>query len=318
MLCIKRAAGESVMDDMQAFQSVAKKVHGNTEVSIDICAVTEDLEWLMHGKVIDPTMFLCTYQYVVVFVHSGNVVFDVVQGMTSAYSPHTFFMYRLSDTMFHHAERLHTLVKTNQQGKVVKFPHQKHSDMRVYNENFTPVEDIVRAHFRELFLPIDVIDTDHLSHIHVLHKKDLARTASDFATIIHERRHRSDSLTFRENIAGPTVWVVTIPRFRKKDVYTSIPLTWKEVNGLGVWDIVSLTQVQRDEIMSTVEQVSRIAFNNQVVVYSVSVHPTRGVFIQSTAPLMSYFLHQPDFFFNVARESAISPLELFVLLGYNS
>lgn len=302
----------SLIDDMAAFENVTSNIF--PEVSADVCAITDDGEWLVQGHRVNPQVFLLEYEYVLVFIHAVDKAYDRAAAELSAYSKNVFFIYSVSDALFHNAERLHGLIKANSLHSRIKFPHQKHIDVKAYNEAFTPVEDIVRSHVRELFLPIHIVDTDHRKQIPVMHTKDLAYTPNEFAEKLHDRRHRSNSLTFREHINAPTVYVMTIPSFRHQKVYTTIPLVYKDVDGVGYWDTVRLTDKEREEIAYTVEQVSSLAFPKQSVVYALSVHPKRGVFIQSTAPLFDYMIHHPGFFFAVASESGILPTELFVLL----
>jgi hypothetical protein len=307
------AVRASVHDDMSAAAVTLTKIFPETK--IDTCAITEEGEWLMHGKSREPFVIFAGYDHVFVFIHSGDKIFDRAEGQVKAYAQNSFFVYRLTDILFHHAERLHALVKTNVQSKRVKFPHQKHVSMKEYNDSFTSVEDIVRKHVRDLFLPIHIIDTEYSTHPkRVSLKKDLAYNATEFAEHLHELRHHADSLTFREHIDAHTVYVVSVPHFRNKRIYTTIPLVGKDVNGIWMWDVARLTSGELEEVMHVAEQVSGLVFSKQLVVYALSVHPKRGVFIQSTSPLFSYLIHQPDFFFAAAEESGISPLELCMLL----
>lgn len=305
-------ARRSLIDDMAAFENITANIF--PEVVSEVCAITEEGEWLVRGKRIVPAVLLMDYEYVAVFIHVGDTAYDLAAGELSAYSNNSFFIYSVSDTLFHNAERLHGLIKANKMHTQIKFPHQKHIDIKAYNEAVTPVEDIVRAHVRDLFLPIHIVDTDHRKQIPYIHTKDLAYTPSEFANKLHDRRHLADSLTLREHIVGHTVYVLTIPGFRHQKVYATIPLVFKEVNGAGYWDTIKLTTAERDAVLQTVEHVSALAFSKQAVVYALSIHPKRGVFIQSTAPLFDYMIHHPGFFFAITAESGILPTELFVLL----
>lgn len=306
----------SLVDDMAAFENILTNIFPT--ISSEVCSITEDGEWLMHGRRVNPQAMLLDYEYVCVFIHGADSAYDRASAELSAHSKNNFFIYDVSDRLFHNAERLHGLIKHNKLNASVKFPHQRHANMKAYNDDVTPVEDIVRAHVRELFLPIHIVETDHRKQIPLIHTKTLAYTPNEFANILHERRHSSDSLTFREHIVGPTVYVIAIPGFRKQKVYTTIPLHYKEVNGAGYWDHIHLTTTENKNVTDAVEQVSSIAFSKQVVVYTLAIHPKRGVFIQSTAPLFDYMIHHPGFFLAAATESGILPTELFVLLRNNS
>ncbi|MEN9604427.1 MAG: hypothetical protein RJB39_112 [Candidatus Parcubacteria bacterium] len=299
---------QALHDDMAAFKNTTEAIF--PDVISEVCAITEEGEWLMHGKRVDPAIFLIDYEYVVVFIHIGDRIYDIASAALSAYSKNNFFIYSVSDTLFHNAERLHNLIKTLD----VKFPHQKHINMKDYNERVISTEDIVRAHVRDLFLPIHIVDTDHRKQIPTMHTKHLAYTPNEFAEILHAKRHQSNALTLREHIVAPTVYVLAIPGLRHKKIYTTIPLIYKEIEGAGFWDTTQLSTKEREAVIGVVEQVSSLAFNKQLVVYALSVHPKRGVFIQSTAPLFDYMIHHPGFFFGAATESGILPTELFVLL----
>ncbi len=91
--------------DMDSFSNVSEKVFAGQAVRTDTCAVSEDREWIMDGRVIDP-IIVASYDWCVVFVHSGSIVFDVVKDVVSAYGKKVIYMYELTDMMFHHAERL--------------------------------------------------------------------------------------------------------------------------------------------------------------------------------------------------------------------
>ncbi len=269
---------------------------------------------MIRGKSIDPAMMLTQYEYIIVCIHGGDVAYDRAVAQLSTCTGNVFFLYNVSDSLFHHAERLHTLIQHNLVRGSVKFPHQKHVHMKAYNDAVTSAEDIARAHVRELFLPIQIVDTHHRRQVPMIHNARLAYTPNEFVALIHQHRHDSDSLTLREHISGSTVFVATIPGFRGQNMYTTIPLIYKVVNGVGYWDTVKLSHDERSSLHQTVTDVSSLVFTKQVVVYALSIHPRRGVFIQSTAPMFDYMIHHPDFFFAVASESAIAPVELFVLL----
>lgn len=319
VLCIKKAYVEdaplaaSIQYEIESFAGIVAKLFPN--VDIETCAVSEDQEWLMHGRTLNPDHLFAKYEYVAVFVHNGDI-YEHVRSYTEAYAKNVFYIYDMADQLFHHAERLQTLLKVHKPVDA-RFPHQKHVSMKEYNQNFISAEEIAGAHVRDLFLPIHTLTTSHRDHPQYLQNLSLSYTPQEFVHTIHEYRHRGDNLTFREHISGHTVFVVAIPGFRHSKIYTSIPLMQKKVEHHYVWNTIHLTKTEREAVQRTVTEVSSIAFSNQVVIYTISIHPKRGVFIQSTNPLLTFTLYNPEFFFALCLESGILPTELFVLLRKN-
>lgn len=308
----------SVLEDMALLERFLTELYAGSVVDFDTCGVSEDREWLVKGKVIRPEIQLAEYDAVFVFVHSQDSDFDYIKHILKTTHIKISYVYDRIDQLFHHAERLESLVKTHRSLTYpVKFPHQKHVDIKSYNAEFVPVEDIVKEYYRNLFLPIEVVSTDHRDHIKHIAGLSSAQNPADFAELIHSARHASDSLTFRERISDVHVYVVTIPKFRKEKIYTTLALIRKPVESLYIWDVFRATEKERKDIIDTVKAVSGIAFTHRPVVYTLAIHPKRGVFVKSTNDLLFFAIHHPDFFFDLTKENGIAPLELFESLRYN-
>ncbi len=323
ILSIKKAFVEdegirfAILDDMALLERFLTEVYAGTVVDFDTCGVSTDKEWLIKGRPIHPETTIGDYDSVFVFIHSNDSDFDYVKHILKTTRAKVVYMYDYADTLFHHAERLESLMRTHRSLVYpVKFPHQKHVDLTSYNDTFKSVEDIVRDYYRSLFLPIEVVDTDHKKHPQQL---DIAvlENPTAFAEEIHKKRHISDKLTFREHISPVHVWVVVIPNFRNERLYTTIALTRKKVGDLYLWDVFRTTDAVRNDIKQTVSAVSTVAFGHKSVVYTLAIHHKRGVFVKSTNDLLFFAIHHPDFFFDLAKENGIAPLELFETLRYN-
>lgn len=324
ILSIKKAFVEdeilrfAILDDMALLERFLTELYTGSVVDFDICGVSEDREWLVKGKTIRPEIQLAEYDAVFVFVHSHDRDFDYIKHVLKAVHIKVSYIYERADQLFHHAERLESLVKTHRSLTYpVKFPHQKHIDIKSYNAKFVPVEDIVKEYYRNLFLPIEVVSTDHRGHIKEVNGIAYAQNPADFAELIHSTRHTSDGLTFREQISDVHIYIVTIPDFRKEKIYTTLALIRKPVNGLHIWDVFRSAEKERKDIINTVKAVSGIAFTHRPVVYTLAIHQKRGVFIKSTNDLLFFAMHHPDFFFDLTKENGIAPLELFESLRYN-
>ena len=149
---------------------------------------------------------------------------------------------------------------------------------------------------RNLFLPIHTIPTHHSRHRD--HKnKNLSYNAIEFADNLDILRHRYDELTFREHIDGQDVFIAVIPKYKDEDFYICLPLTEKRVNDIEMFDVANISMLEKEGVKNIVTNISKISFQNQPVVYKLSVHKKRGIFVQSTSPLLTYLLNYPDFIF---------------------
>lgn len=308
----------SMLEDMVSLERFLTEVHAGSVLDFDTCGISDDREWFVKGRVIHPEIHISQYDTVFVFVHGTDVDFDYVKHVLKTVHNHVVYIYDYTDRLFHHAERLESLIKTHRSLIYpVKFPHQKHVDMKPYNEEFCSVEDIVRDHYRNLFLPIEVVQTEHIHHLKDLDFITAVQTPEAFAEQIHNKRHTFDYLTFREHISDMHVYVVVVPHFRNEKLYTTIALSRKKAGSGYIWDVFHTSDKIRNEIKQTVSAVSSVVFSKKPVVYTLAIHHKRGVFVKSTNDFLLFAIHHPDFFFDLAKENGIAPLELFETLRYN-
>ncbi|MBC7982088.1 hypothetical protein H7X65_03360 [Candidatus Parcubacteria bacterium] len=285
----------SVQEDITSLEQTLIKVY--KDIDIDICAVTTDSEWLMHGRKITPEIKLKSYDRVFIFVHNIDKAIDNIKENTKLFSKNATFLYKAEDEVFHNAQKLEELVRINNtENFKIKFPHQIHINAREYNENATTTGEIVSKYMRQLFLPIHTLETRHSKHKN--HKNiKLSYNAKEFIGTVDELRHKFDDLTFREYIEGYQVYVAVIPDFKDEDFYTFIPLVEKDVNGIPMFEVASLSMLEKEGVKNVVTDISRISFQKQPVVYKLSVHKKRGIFVQHSSSLLTYLLYYPDFVF---------------------
>ncbi len=149
---------------------------------------------------------------------------------------------------------------------------------------------------RQLFLPIHTLETKHSKYKN--HKNvNLSYNAKEFIETIDQLRHKFDDLTFREYIEGHQVYVAVIPDFKGQDFYACLPLVEKNVNGISVFEMANLSMLEKEGVYNVVKNISKISFHNQPVVYKLSVHAKRGIFVQHSSSLLTYLLYYPDFIF---------------------
>lgn len=267
------------------------------DISIDICAVTTDGEWLMHGRKITPEIKLKSYDRVFVFVHSNDQVSTNVKENLKLFANKYTFLYKAEDEVFHNSEKLAELIRINNtENFKIRFPTQKHIDMKAYNENGTTTHEIVAKYMRDLFLPIHTLETNHSKHKN--HKNiNLSYNAKEFIENIDMLRHRFDEMTFREYIDGQQVYVAVVPGYRDEDFYVCIPLVEKTVNDIAMFEVANLNMIEKEGVKNIATNISKISFHNQPVVYKLTVHKKRGVFVQHSSSLLTYLVNYPDFVF---------------------
>lgn len=285
----------STQEDITSLEQTLIKVY--KDIDIEICAVSADGEWLMHGRKITPEVRLKTYDRVFVFVHNIDSAIDNIRENTKLFSKAATFLYKAEDEIFHNAQKLEELVRINNtQNFKIKFPHQIHINAKGYNENATTTGEIVSKYMRQLFLPIHTLETKHSKHKN--HKNiKLSYNAKEFIETIDELRHKFDDITFREYIEGYQVYVAVVPNFKGEDFYTFIPLIEKDVNGIAMFEVAPLSMLEKEGVKNVVKNISQISFQKQPVVYKLSVHQKRGIFVQHSSSLLTYLLYYPDFVF---------------------
>ncbi len=296
-------------EDILSLEQTLIKIY--KDINIDICAVTLDDDWLIQGRNITPEVKLKTYDRVFVFVHNIDKTIDNINSILKIFSHKYTHLYKAEDEIFHNAEKLESLIKINNTaGFKIKFPHQIHINARECNDNAITTGEIVSKHIRHLFLPIHTLETKHSKHKN--HKNiNLSYNALEFMENIDIFRHKFDDLTFREYIEGEHVYITVIPDFKGQDFYTGIPLVLKNVNGVEIFDIANLSFLEKEGVKNVAINISKISFHNQPVVYKLSVHPKRGVFVQHSSSLLTYLLYYPDFVFETAGSLGID-IEEFV------
>jgi len=288
----------NVQEDIISLEQTLIKIY--KDIDIEICAVSMESEWLMHGRKITPEIKLKSYDRVFVFVHNIDKAIDNIKQNTKLFAKHSTFVYKAEDEIFHNAEKLEALVKINNtENFKIKFPHQIHINAKEYNENAVTTGEIVAKFMRQLFLPIHTLETKHSKYKN--HKNiNLSYNAPQFIENIDSLRHTFDELTFREYIQGHQVYVAVIPDFKGEDFYTFLPLVQKDVNGIAMFDVANLSMLEKEGVKNVVTNISKISFHNQPVVYKLSIHPKRGIFVQHTSSLLTYLLYYPDFVFESA------------------
>lgn len=299
----------STADDMLSLEQTLIKIY--KDINIDICSVTLDSEWLIHGRKITPEVKLKSYDRVFVFVHNVDKTIDNIKQNVKLFSNKHTYLYKAEDHMFHHAEKLSELVKINNTASFkIKFPHQIHVNIKEYNDLAITTGEIVSKYMRQLFLPIHTLSTKHSKH--KSHKEiNLSYNAKEFVENIDKLRHRFDELTFREYINGAHVYVAVIPDFKGEDFYLGLPLVEKNINGVEMFDTANISMIEKEGVKNVATNVSKISFQKQAVVYKLSVHPKRGVFVQHTSSLLTYLLYYPDFVFETAGSLGLD-IEEFV------
>lgn len=312
-LHIKRA---HVVDKALAYQ-VEKDIASNMTLleqiyagcMHDICAITEGGEWLMHGRKIDPTTLLMLYPTTFIYIHSPNTAYDAATLLCKAHAQQYVSIYHAIDAVAHHTERFASLVKTH--AMRVKIPHEVYVDMRAYNENFTTSEAIAAEHIRRVFLPVRIVPSLYRDYVSHMHDDTLAHNHAELSQHIEALRHTHDHITMREHIQGEYVYVVSIPHFRNEDMYITMPITVKQIEGLTHFQITQVGKKEKKEIDQVVKQVSTVLFENKSVIYKVRIHGKRGVFIEGTSPAYYFIIHHHDALFALASSHGIAVRELF-------
>lgn len=282
-------------DDIMSLEQTLIKIY--KDIDIEIVSVTQDSEWLMHGRKITPEIKLKSYDRVFVFVHNIDKTIDNVKQNTKLFAKHVTFLYKAEDEIFHNAEKLAELVKINNtENFKIRFPHQIHVNMKEHNDNAITTGQIVSKYMRQLFLPIHTLETKHGKHKN--HKNiNLSYNAKEFVENLDVLRHRFDEITFREYIEGKHVYIAVIPDFKGEDFYTFLPLMEKKVNEIEMFEVANLSMIEKEGVKNVVTNISKISFQKQPVVYKLSVHPKRGIFVQHSSSLLTYLLYYPDFVF---------------------
>lgn len=290
--------------------SLLDRVYGEGN-SHDICAITEEGEWLIHGRKINPEIVLKLYDICFVYIHSPSDVYDRVRHACSAYAQKSVLIYKATDALLHHAEKLEGLVKLNK--LKAKIAHQIHIDMKEHNENFTPSEIIAGKHIRNVFLPVQVMSSGYRTHIPESHIHKLADNFEELAEHIDSLRHSSGRITLRSHIVGDSVFVVALPKFRNVSVYTTMPLISKKTQGKIHFHESQFPLKITTEISEVVRDVSRILFPKIPTVFELKIHGKRGVFIHNTSPFYFFLLHNQDFLFEIASTHAVKVEDMFLI-----
>jgi hypothetical protein len=296
-------------EDILSLEQTLIKIY--KDITIDICSVTVDSEWLMQGRKITSEIKLKSYDRVFIFVHNIDSSFDNIKSNIRLFSNKNTYLYRAEDEIFHNAKKLEELVKVNNTaGFKIKFPHQIHINAKECNDNAVTTGEIVSKYMRQLFLPIHTLETKHSRHKN--HKNiNLSYNAVEFIENIDILRHKFDDITFREYIEGEHVYMAVIPDFKGQDFYTGLPLVFKDVNGLEIFDVANLSFLEKEGVKNVAINLSKVSFHNQPVVYKLSVHKKRGIFVQHSSSLLTYLLYYPDFVFETAGSLGID-IEEFV------
>lgn len=285
-----------------------EKVYGDSCVH-DLCAVTEDGEWLMQGRKIDPTVMLSLYSQVFMYIHSPSVVYDRVNIVCSTHAQMFINIYKATDAILHHAEHLASLVKT--QEIKVKIPHQIHLDINSYNNDFISSSDIASKHIRNVFLPVHVVPSLYRMHVPDIHNVKLVNNHKELSSLIDDLRHKNSNITLREYVQGDNICIVSFPHFRNEDLYITMPLVSKNIEGLIHFQEAKLGKKDSAEAYDVVKNISNVLFKKSPVVYSLKVHGKRGVFVESSIPAYFFILHNHDFLFSLAGSHGVSVKDLF-------
>ena len=285
----------NTQSDILSLEQTLIKIY--KDIDIDICSVTIDDEWLINGRKMIPEFKLKNYDRVFVFVHNIDKTIDSIKQNLKHFANKKTFLYKAEDENFHHAEKLAELVKINNtEDFKIRFPKQMHINIKEYNENVVTTGEIVSKYMRHLFLPIHTLETNHSKYRN--HKKiNLSYNAKEFSENIDKLRHHHDELTFREYIDGQHVYIAVIPDFKEEEFYMSLPLVEKNINGIDMFDVANLSVQEKEEVKDVARNISKISFPTQPVVYKLSVHKRRGVFVQHSSSLLTYLLYYPDFIF---------------------
>ncbi len=299
----------NTQEDILSLEQTLIKIY--RDISIDICSITFDNEWLIHGRKINPELRLESYDRVFIFIHNSDKTIDIAKANTKLFSNKCTYLYKVEDNMFHHAERLENHVNINNTSNIkIKFPAQKHINIKKYNDDLVTTPEIVGKYMRQLFLPIHTLPTHH--SIHRAHKDiNLSYNANEFIENLDRLRHKYNELTFREYIDGRHVYMAVIPDFRDEEYYLCLPLIEKNVNGVSMFDVAHLNMIEKEGVKNITENLSKICFPKQAVVYKLSLHGKRGIFIQHTSSVLTYLLYYPDFIFETAGSLGID-IEEFV------
>lgn len=275
----------------------------------DICAITENGEWLMQGRTIDPATLLKLYPLAFIYIHSPSSAYDAATLFCKAHAQQFVSIYNAIDAITHHTERLASLIKTH--AMMAKVPHEVYMDMEKYNENFTSAEGIASEHIRKVFLPVQIVSSLYRTRIPDVHTIQLAHNHAELAGHIENLRHSHTHITLREHIQGEHVYVVSIPHFRKEDLYITMPLVTKQIEGLTHFQEIQLGKKEKNEIVQVTSGISKVLFPKTSVIYKLKVHGKRGVFVEGTYPSYFFMLHNHDFFFTLASSHGIPVQELF-------
>lgn len=284
-----------IAHDILSLEQTLIKIY--KDISIDICSVTLDNEWLISGRKIDIKNILKKYNRKFVFVHNVDKVFSLIKDNLKHFSDKNTFLYKQEDNLFHHAKKLEEFININNtENYKIRFPHQKHINIKAYNDDAITTDQIVGEYMRQLFLPIHTLPTNFSKH--KAHKEtNLSYNAQEFIENLDKLRHIYDELTFREYIDGNHIYIAVIPDYKDQDYYLGLPLILKKVNDIEMFDIANISFIEKEGVRNLVTNISKICFNNQAVVYRLSVHKKRGIFVEHTSSLLTYLLHYPDFVF---------------------
>lgn len=290
--------------------SLLDRVYQQEHIHVhDICAVTEEGEWLIHGRKIHPATVLQLYDIVFIYIHSPSTIYDRVQHACCAYAQKHVLIYKAMDEVLHHAERLEKLIKTNTiQSKIA---HGIHVDMREHNEVYTSSQVVAGKHVRNIFLPVQVLASGYRTHTPDTHKSLIAHNFDELAQHIDALRHSNSHITLRSHIVGDSVFVASIPKLRGEKLYITMPSVSKNVHGRIHFQEAHLSVIQKKEVHQVVLSVAKLLFAKSPVVYTLRVHCKRGVFIQATAPFYFFILHNADFLFELACAHGIKVADLF-------
>jgi hypothetical protein len=293
--------------DLASNTSLLDKVYG--ESIHDVCAITEQGEWLMHGKKMNAAECLEAYGTVFAYIHSPSAAYDSASLMCKAHAEKYVLVYKATDAIYHHAERLAALIQTYNLD--AKIPHQIHLDTAAYNANFTSSDAIAAQHIRNVFMPVQVLSSLYRTHVPSMHRKLLANTHGELSAHIDSLRHSHGHITLRAQVTGECLYVAAIPNLRGKKLYITIPLSIQEVNGHIYFREARLSAAQKEEVHTVVFDVSHILFPKNGAVFALQAHPKRGVFIQGTTPLYFFVLHNHEFIFETAERHGIPAKDLF-------
>lgn len=288
----------TVAEDILSLEQTLIKIY--KDVHIDICAVTVEHEWLIHGRKITAETKLKSYDRVFSFVHNVDPVATNVKETLKLFA-HTYtHLYKAEDEIFHNSEKLAELIKINNtENFAIRYPTQKHVNMKEYNDQAVTTLEIVARHMRDLFLPIHTLETNHSKHKNHKHI-NLSYNAKEFADNLDQLRHRFDEMTFREYIDGQQVYVAVIPNYKDGDFYVCLALVEKTVNDIAMFEVANLNMIEKEGVKNIAKNISKISFPHQAVVYKLTVHKKRGVFVQHSSSLLTYLLWYPDFVFETA------------------